>query len=313
MKNDYQVLLYYLYTTIENPEQFKDEHLAYCKEIGILGRILIANEGINGTVSGTIEQTNKYMKDLKNDSRFKDIKFKIDEASEHAFDKISVKVKKELVNLSLEDDINPLELTGTYLKPKDFYQAMLDENTVVIDARNDYEYDLGHFRGAVRPNIRNFRDLPNWIKENEEILEGKKILTYCTGGVRCEKFSGWLKKEGHKDVSQLDGGIATYGKDPETNGVLWDGQMYVFDNRIAVPINKIEHTIVGRDYFDNTPCERYINCANPFCNKQILSSVENEHKYLGACSDECRIHPRNRYVEKYKMSKDEVNERINQI
>lgn len=313
MKNDYQVLLYYLYTHIQNPEQFRDEHLEFCNKIGVLGRILVSEEGINGTISGTKEQAQQYITNLENDERFKGITFKIDDATEHAFNKLSVKVKKELVNLSLEDDVNPLEITGTYLKPKDFYQAMQDENTVVIDARNDYEYDLGHFRGAVRPDIKNFRDLPQWIKENEEILEGKKILTYCTGGVRCEKFSGWLKTEGHEDVSQLDGGIATYGKDPETKGVLWDGQMYVFDNRIAVPINEVEPTIVGKDYFDGTPCERYINCANPFCNKQILSSVENEHKHLGACSEECRNHPRNRYVEKFKLTRSEVVERINQV
>lgn len=313
MKNDYQVLLYYLYTHIQNPEQFRDEHLEFCNKIGVLGRILVSEEGINGTISGTKEQAQQYITNLENDERFKGITFKIDDATEHAFNKLSVKVKKELVNLSLEDDVNPLEITGTYLKPKDFYQAMQDENTVVIDARNDYEYDLGHFRGAVRPDIKNFRDLPQWIKENEEILEGKKILTYCTGGVRCEKFSGWLKTEGHEDVSQLDGGIATYGKDPETKGVLWDGQMYVFDNRISVPINEVEPTIVGKDYFDGTPCERYINCANPFCNKQILSSVENEHKHLGACSEECRNHPRNRYVEKFKLTRSEVVERINQV
>ena len=313
MSDKYRVLLYYQYTHIDDPEAFKEEHLAYCKELGVLGRILVSKEGINGTLSGTVEQTEKYIEDLRKDQRFKDTMFKIDEASEHAFDKIFVRVKKELVNLSLEDDINPLEITGNYLKPKEFYEAMQDENTIVIDARNDYEYDLGHFRNAVRPNIRNFRELPTWIKENEEILEGKKILTYCTGGVRCEKFSGWLKKEGHKDVNQLHGGIATYGKDPETKGVLWDGQMYVFDKRISVPINQVEHKIVGKDYFDQTDCERYINCANPECNKQILCSEENEHKYLGGCSDECRRHSKNRYIIKHQLTEDEVRSRLNLI
>jgi len=308
---NYQVLLYYKYVNVENPEAFKDDHLAYCQDLGLLGRIIISSEGINGTVSGTVEKTNQYMEDLKKDARFSDMMFKVDKASGHAFPKMSVKVKNELVNLSLEDDVNPLELTGNYLKPKEFYNAMLDSNTLVIDARNDYEYDLGHFRGALRPNIRNFRDLPKWIKENEQLLEGKKILTYCTGGVRCEKFSGWLKKEGHEDVSQLHGGIHTYGTDEETKGALWDGKMYVFDERISVPINKVEEVIVGRDYFDGTPCERYINCANPECNKQIITSEENEHKHLGACSHECMIHPRNRYNIENKLSNEKVLEIIN--
>lgn len=311
--NEYRVLLYYKYTNIENPEEFKNEHLAFCKDLGVLGRILVSTEGINGTLSGTVEQTDKYMEHLKSDERFNDTMFKIDEVDSHAFDKIFVRVKKELVNLNLEDDVDPLITTGNYLKPAEFYEAMMDPNTVVIDARNDYEYDLGHFRGAVRPDIRNFRDLPNWIKENDEILEGKKILTYCTGGVRCEKFSGWLKKEGHEDVNQLHGGIATYGKDEQTKGVMWDGLMYVFDNRISVPINQVEHKIVGKDHYDGTPCERYINCSNPSCNKQILTSEENEHKYLGACSDECRVNPRNRYVIKHNLSLNEIDLRLKLI
>src|SRR5690554_5745682 len=132
MKNDYQVLLYYLYTHIQNPEQFRDEHLEFCNKIGVLGRILVSEEGINGTISGTKKQAQQYITNLENDERFKGITFKIDDATEHAFNKLSVKVKKELVNLSLEDDVNPLEITGTYLKPKDFYQAMQEENTVVI-------------------------------------------------------------------------------------------------------------------------------------------------------------------------------------
>ena len=109
------------------------------------------------------------------------------------------------MSLNLEDDIDPLELTGKYLEPKDFKEALLDENTVVIDARNDYEYDLGHFRGAVRPDIRSFRELPQWIIENKEKFMDKKVVTYCTGGIRCEKFSGWLLREGFQDVAQLHG------------------------------------------------------------------------------------------------------------
>lgn len=106
-----------------------------------------------------------------------------------------VRHRDELVTLRLEDDIDPNELTGKYLEPKEFYEAMQREDTIVVDARNDYEYDLGHFRGAVRPDIKAFRELPEWIRDNKEKLEGKKILTYCTGGIRCEKFSGWLKKK----------------------------------------------------------------------------------------------------------------------
>lgn len=313
MNLDYEVLLYYQYVNIEDPESFKDEHLKFCKDLGLKGRILVSTEGLNGTVSGTKEQTKEYMTYLHSDPRFANMPFKIDEAVEHAFEKMHVRVKKELVNLSLEQDVNPLELTGNHLKPDAWRQALEDENTIVIDARNDYEYDLGHFRGAIKPEIQSFRELPAWIKENKDLLENKKILTYCTGGVRCEKFSGWLKQEGYEDVNQLDGGIVTYGKDPEVQGDLWDGQCYVFDNRIAVPVNRKEHVVVGKDYFTGEPCERYINCGNPACNKQILTSEANEHIYLGSCSDTCRLHPRNRYVIKHGLTSEEVMLRVAQL
>ncbi|MBG9447109.1 rhodanese-related sulfurtransferase [Cytobacillus firmus] len=309
----YRVLLYYMYVPIEDPEEFAREHKAFCNELGLKGRILVANEGINGTVSGPVEQTDRYMEAMKQDPRFAEMVFKIDEADGHAFPKMKVRARPELVTLRLEDDVNPNEITGKYLEPKEFYERLQDEDTIVLDARNDYEYDLGHFRGAIRPDIENFRDLPNWVRENKELLGDKKIITYCTGGIRCEKFSGWLVKEGFEDVAQLHGGIVTYGKDPEVKGQLWDGQLYVFDDRIGVPVNQKEHVIVGKDYFSGEPCERYVNCANPACNKKILCSEENEHKYMRSCSDECRTHPRNRYIAEHGLSEVEVEARLEKV
>lgn len=309
----YQVLLYYKYTTIENPEEFAKEHLAFCKSLNLKGRILVANEGINGTLSGTVADTEAYMQALLADERFKDTFFKIDPAENMTFRKMFVRSRKELVALNLEEDVNPLEITGKYLEPAEFKAALVDEETIVIDARNDYEYDLGHFRGAIRPDIRNFRELPQWIRENKEQFMDKKIVTYCTGGIRCEKFSGWLLKEGFEDVAQLHGGIANYGKNPETKGELWDGKMYVFDERISVEINQVDKRVIGRDWFDGTPCERYINCANPECNRQFLTSEANEAKYLGSCSDACRHHPANRYIKEHDLAPAEVEERLTLI
>lgn len=306
----YYVLLYYHYAHIEDLDTFRGDHQRFCDEHKLLGRVYVAKEGINGTLSGIKEQVILYMNYLKRDERFKDIVFKVDEASEHAFNKMHVRIKKELVNLSLVKDINPKKLTGEYVEPSDFFKRMQEEDTIVIDARNDYEHMVGHFRGAIKPNIKNFRDLPKWIEANETILKGKKILTYCTGGIRCEKLSGFLKAKGHVSVGQLKGGIVTYGKDEVAKGQLWDGQCYVFDQRLKVPINQVEHVIVGRDHFDNKPCERQINCANPECNKQILTSLENEHKHLGGCTLACSKHERNRYIEKYKLSDLEVNKRL---
>ena len=307
---DYRVLLYYNYTKIENPEQFAKEHLALCKSLGLQGRILVAEEGINGTASGTIEATQQYMDWMHNDERFKDTWFKIDESEGHAFRKMFVRPRKELVALNLEEDVDPLRLTGEYLDPKAFKEALLDEDTIVLDARNDYEYDLGHFRGAIRPDIRNFRELPEWIRENKEKFMDKKVVTYCTGGIRCEKFSGWLLREGVENVAQLHGGIATYGKDPEVKGEMWDGKMYVFDDRISVEINQVDKQIVGKDWFDGTPCERYINCGNPSCNRQMITSEENEAKHLGGCCYDCAASETNRYIKRNGISEEERATRL---
>ena len=299
----YQVLLYYKYVPIEDPEAFRAEHMALCTEIGLMGRIHIAHEGINGTVSGTPEQTEQYMQAMRKDPRFFDIVFKIEESQGHAFRKMKVKVKPEIVHLSLEDDVNPHQVTGKHLKPKEFYEAMQDDDVVILDARNTYEYDLGHFRNAIRPDIETFRELPDWIRKNFSQYKDKKILTYCTGGIRCEKFSGFLVEEGFKDVSQLEGGIISYGYDEEVQGRLWDGKMYVFDDRISVPVNHTDEAkVVGKCYYCEEPEERIVKCGNPECNKHLIMCADCEHEHLRSCSTECKEHDWNRYVKEHGMN-----------
>ncbi|MDB5083596.1 MAG: hypothetical protein JWN30_482 [Bacilli bacterium] len=297
----YRVLLYYNYVHIDDPEQFAAEHLQFCKELGLKGRILVAEEGLNGTVSGTVEQTSAYMEAMHQDPRFADMVFKIDEAETHAFNKMFVRPRDEIVSFRLEDDVDPHEITGKYLSPNEFFEQMQQEDVVVIDARNDYEYDIGHFRGAIRPDVAAFRDFPQWVRENLSDYKDKKILTYCTGGIRCEKFSGFLLKEGFQDVGQLHGGIVSYGQDPEVKGQLFDGKCYVFDNRISVPVNQVEDVVVGKCYHCGKPEDRYVNCANPSCNLQHIccESCEEEHKR--SCSKECEEHPLNRYVKEHPL------------
>ncbi|MDR4886829.1 rhodanese-related sulfurtransferase [Fredinandcohnia sp. QZ13] len=301
-KLEYQVLLYYKYIEIDDPQAFRDAHFEFCTELGLKGRILVATEGINGTVSGTVEQTETYMEFMRSDSRFSDMIFKIEKSEGNAFKKLKVKVKPEIVNLSLEDDLNPNQITGKHLPPKEFLETMQQEDVIILDARNTYEYDLGHFRGAIRPDIETFRELPKWVEENLSEYKDKKILTYCTGGIRCEKFSGFLVKEGFKDVSQLEGGIITYGYDPEAKGAMWDGKCYVFDERISVPVNRTgEETIVGKCYHCGKPEERYVKCGNPECNKHLLLCEDCEHEHYRACSQECKDHPHNRYVKEHQL------------
>lgn len=296
MSEKMRVLLYYKYVPIDDPESFKDEHLKFCKDIGLLGRIIVAPEGINGTVSGTFEQTQVYMDHLKADPRFADMVFKIDEVEGHTFKKMFVRHKKELVTWRFEEDVNPNQLSGKRLSPKEFYEALQDEDVIVIDGRNDYEYEIGHFKGAIKPDVKASRDFPKWVRENLSEFKDKKVLTYCTGGIRCEKFSGFLLQEGFKDVSQLEGGIVTYGKDPEVQGRFWNGKCYVFDERISVPINRTEEDVViSSCYYCGKTEDRYVNCANPECNKQHVCCTDCEVKHKRSCSKECLDHPRNRY------------------
>ncbi|MCI1858658.1 MAG: rhodanese-related sulfurtransferase [Sporolactobacillus sp.] len=292
----YQVLLYYKYVSIDDPAAFAREHLALCNRLALKGRVLVAKEGLNGTLSGTRRQTDEYMALLHRDPRFCDLVFKIDPADGHAFKKMHVRVRKEIVAFKLRNDIDPGVLTGKHLQPKDFLQAMQREDTIVVDARNDYETQIGHFRGAVLPDIRNFRDLPAWVEQHLTKYKDKTILTYCTGGIRCEKFSGFLLRSGFRHVAQLDGGIVQYSKDPEVRGKQYDGKCYVFDRRISVPVNRTGETVVvGRCHHCGKPCDRIVNCANPECNRQYICCEQCERTYHRSCSDACRHHPRNRW------------------
>lgn len=286
----YQVLLYYKYVPIENPEKFAKEHLYFCKRIHLKGRILVSHEGINGTVSGTKENTERYMEYMKSHPLFSDMPFKIDVHHGHAFKKMHVRPRKELVawNLDSEIDVDPNQLTGKHVLPKEFHQLLQQEDIVIIDGRNDYEYDLGHFRGAIRPDLKTTREFPKWVRENLSEHKDKKILTYCTGGIRCEKLSGFLLQEGFQDVVQLDGGIVTYGKDPEVQGELFEGSCYVFDDRISVPINQVNPTIITTCHHCGTPADQYINCHHVTCDQRHIVCPECLDTHQGYCSSACK-------------------------
>lgn len=295
----YRILLYYKYVSIDEPEQFAEAHLTFCKQLGVKGRILVATEGINGTLSGTVAQTQAYMNAMHADPRFADMTFKIDEADQHAFKRLSVRPKREIVRLELDEDIDPNQLSGERLSPKAFYEMLQRDDVVVIDGRNDYEYDIGHFRNAIRPNIQTFREFPEWIKRHLTDYKDKKVLTYCTGGIRCEKLSGYLLQEGFEDVAQLDGGIISYSQDPDVQGRLYDGKCYVFDERIAVAVNHTdEDVIVGRCHHCGKPEDRYINCAYQPCHLQHVSCPDCREAYHDCCSEACMEAEANRVAQK---------------
>ncbi len=289
MASSHQVLLYYYYNKFPDPEAYCKEHVELCESLDLLGRILIGNEGINGTVSGTPENCDAYREYMDNHALTKGMEWKIDDVDKHQFPRLSIKVREEIVPLGLkENDFSPNECTGEYLNPEQWRDMLDGEDTVIIDARNQYEWELGHFEGALLPEVDNFRELTDWVRERKDQWEGKKVMTYCTGGIRCEKFSGFLKKEGLEDVYQLHGGIVTYGKDKEAKGEKWKGSCYVFDERIQVPINQTpDAETIAKCAHCGTVSDRYRNCEWSPCNCRHFCCEACETKTRGYCDDAC--------------------------
>ncbi|WP_026903976.1 rhodanese-related sulfurtransferase [Pedobacter glucosidilyticus] len=289
----YQTLLYYCYSHIQDAEQYAADHLKFCKDLGLTGRIIIADEGLNGTVSGTREQCKAYMDYVYADGRFNATEFKIDDVDEPSFMKMHCRYKSEIVHSGLKDPnvIDPTKKTGKHLEPKEFMEMKDRDDVVILDVRSNYEHNLGKFKNAITLDIDNFRDFPAMINELAQYKD-KKILTYCTGGIKCEKASALLLHEGFKDVYQLHGGIIKYGK--EAGGKDFEGKCYVFDNRIAVDVNSVNPVVVStcRNCGKTTP--KMINCANPECNEHFTQCDECGWELDGACSTACKEHPRKR-------------------
>ncbi|GAA3960506.1 rhodanese-related sulfurtransferase [Hymenobacter antarcticus] len=283
----HQVLLYYCYTPLHNPEQFRDEHHRLCLALDLRGRIIVAAEGLNGTVSGTAENCARYMAAVKADPRFAALEFKVDEVPAHTFQKLHVRVKPEIVHSSLHHT-RPHEKTGQHLSPAEFKALKDRDDVVVVDVRSDYEYNLGRFKNAVTLDMENFRDFPERVERLKEFKD-KKILTYCTGGVKCEKASAYLLEQGFENVYQLHGGIIKYGI--EAGGEDFDGQCYVFDNRVAVDVNRVNPTVISRCQHCQQPSNRLVNCANPHCNAHLPLCEACGEQLQGTCSEACAAHP----------------------
>lgn len=227
-------ILFYKYVPIAEIETFRQEHYDFCKSLGLLGKVLLAEEGINGCLSGTEENTQKYMDAMLADERFSDLVFKQGSTKEHSFRKLFVKIRKEIITSHF--GVEPTE-AAPYIEPKDL-KAKLDagDDVVMIDARNTYETQEGMFVGAIDPKLDIFTEAKD-IPEKFAHLKGREVVTYCTGGIRCEKFSGLLKEKGF-NVKQLHGGILNYGK--ECGNDHWKGKCFVFDRRGSVNIDPKE-------------------------------------------------------------------------
>jgi UPF0176 protein len=284
--NSYKVLLFYKYVEIKNPERIVREHLHWCTENEIRGRVFFANEGVNGTVSGRAKDIENYKLHLTSYPEFSDIWFKEDNADGHTFKKIHVRIKNEIVHGNLNEvsvantgkRLSPEELIRLYEEGKDF---------IIVDARNWYESKIGKFKNALTPQMKNFREWKEVVDKELKDFKNKMLITYCTGGIRCEKASAYLVENGFKDVYQLDGGIVNFIKKfPDT---YWEGGMFVFDERrVITPNSKEELKHIAHCFFCGKPTSYYINCHNVGCDKIIVSCHECKIINEYCCSDECR-------------------------
>lgn len=287
MAASFEVIIFYKYTPVSDPAAFVRWMRMTCEKIGIFGRILIAKEGINGTVEGTPDQIAAYTAAVRATTfgDFADVWFKASPGTGTAFKKLVIKARKEIVTTGLpaEKDINPNELTGTHITPAEL-KAWIERGEVeIVDMRNDYEYAVGRFAGSHASGMANFRDLGN-VASTLEHLKEKKVVTVCTYGVRCEKASGYLKQQGFKDVYQLHGGIGTYLK--EYPGEDFLGSLYVFDNRMTEQFTDA-YKVVGTCVGCGTANERFGNCAWDECHKQLII-CEPCSKAPIYCSDVCK-------------------------
>ena len=274
----FKVITFYKYTEIKNPRELMESLTKRCKSLNLMGRILIANEGINGGVCGKKEDIEKFKERFNERNELRGLSFREQDFEKQVYHKLVIRLREEVV--AFNHKVN-LSNKGKDISPEEL-KELLDkkEDVVLLDARNDYEYKLGKFKDARTLKIKNFRELPNKINDIKD-LKDKKIVMYCTGGIRCEKASAYLKENGFKDVNKLKGGIIEFiHKYPKT---YFEGGLFVFDDRIVSqagdPITKCKHC--------NKECDVLINCHNLDCDKLHISCEDCQSKMNSCCSEEC--------------------------
>lgn len=268
----YPVILFYKYVAIADPAGLVEAQRARCLELGLKGRVLIATEGINGTLAGPVEGVERYMAELRADERFADIEFKLSSGDEQTFPRLMIKVRPEIVTLGAGPLAADLD---NHLSPTE-WKRMIEEDPeiVLVDVRNRYESAAGKFANAVECDIGNFRELPDYLPQLEE-LKDKKVLMYCTGGIRCEKASALFRSRGFSQVYQLHGGIATYQQ--QFGNEHWLGECFVFDQRMTV---RVEDSLVaiGKCAHTGRETNRFVNCLHDPCHLLFLLAEETERE-----------------------------------
>ena len=283
-----QTISFYRYVHIENPTEFRDMLYKAWSALGVLGRVYVAEEGINAQISVPVHNVDAFRSQLESTAELKDMPFKLG-LSEQAisFWKLTIKVKRQIVADDLPFGTYDISDVGKHLSAKEWNEAMSQDGTIVIDMRNGYESDIGKFDGAVAPDCLTFREeLPMVLDEFKEKKENK-ILLYCTGGVRCEKTSAFLKHHGFKDVNQLHGGIIDYVRQVKEEGLenKFKGKNFVFDARRD---EKISEDVLAECYQCGSPADTYIDCENQGCHVLFIQCDACAEKMNKTCSEECK-------------------------
>jgi UPF0176 protein len=284
MKN-YQVIAYYCLAPLEDPLAEIARQKEFFRTRDMMGRLYISEQGINAQMSALAPHGEEYIAWMRSDPRFEAVQYKVHASHEHAFPKATIKYRRQLVAIDCEVDFSQ---TGEHVSPA-IWKKMLeeqDEHTVVIDVRNEYEWKVGHFEGADLPPFETFREFPGYAAQLKEERDPKetRVMMYCTGGIRCEYYSALMKKEGFDQVYQLDGGIINYGL--EKGSEHWKGKLFVFDDRLVVPLSEDASTITVCKHCE-TPQDVYYNCANMDCNELFICCLDCLKKMKGCCCSLC--------------------------
>ncbi|ENN93954.1 rhodanese-related sulfurtransferase [Bartonella bovis] len=234
MEKNFKVAALYCFADLKHYHQLQKPLLDLCQANSIKGTLLLAKEGINGTVAGSCTAIEALVHFITAQPALKKPELKYSWASKMPFHRMKVRLKKEIVTMGVEG-VNPLEIVGTYVEPEDWNVLIQDKETILIDTRNDYEYALGSFQGAIDPRIKTFREFPKWITRHEsDLKKKKKIAMFCTGGIRCEKSTAYVRRLGYDQVYHLKGGILRYLETIPKEKSLWWGECFVFDERVSV-------------------------------------------------------------------------------
>lgn len=279
----------YKFVRLEDFQALREPLLALMQDQDVRGTLLLANEGINGTISGTRAAINAVLAWLRQDARLADLDCKESESERHPFLRTKVKLKNEIVTMGVEG-IDPTHVVGTYLSPEEWNRVIADPETLVIDTRNDYEYEVGTFSRAINPNTKTFREFPDYVRKHLDPAKHKRVAMFCTGGIRCEKSTALLKQEGFEEVYHLKGGILKYLEDMPKQESLWQGECFVFDERVTV-----DHDLQPGRYVSCHACRR------PITEQDRLSPLFQEGVSCPKCHDEYSDEQRRRFAERQKQ------------